>query len=106
MGLNDILLVEIGIIAPDVGVAGDGARDVERVVGIGLTDRCFSFLDVRVEIVCGNDLDVLKQEFDELLHSLRCHPGLLDDEVFVVVDDQLHSGTTPTVLRRAHGHSR
>lgn len=39
-----------------------------------------------MELVDGDGLDVLEQAVDELRHSIRFHPGLLHDQLLVVLD--------------------
>lgn len=39
MGLDDILFFEIRVVAPDVRVGCKGTRDVQHVIGVGITTR-------------------------------------------------------------------
>ena len=41
---------------------------------------------VAIEILGRDDFDVLEQQVNELCHLVRIHPGLLYDQVFVVLD--------------------
>lgn len=84
--LDQVLVIEIGIITPDGRIAGDRTRKIEYVVGVSVTDCCLRRLDSRIEVVSRNDLDVLKQEVNELYHSVQFHSRFLHDQIFVVFE--------------------
>lgn len=70
VGLDDILFLEVGVVAPNVGIGSEGTRHVQHVVGISVANRLFSLLEIRIELAGGNDFDVLEEEVYELCDSI------------------------------------
>lgn len=55
------------IVAPDVGVASQGTRNIQCVVRMGLTDRVIGLFEMGIERVCGDDSDLITFSLDAVV---------------------------------------
>jgi hypothetical protein len=83
------LIVVIAVVAPQLGVALEGGRQVDRIVGVGVAHDPCGFLERLEDLRARDNVNPLENDLDEILNPGRRQSRLLGD----------HLGVRPDLVR-------